>query len=430
MKYFGTDGIRGVADEFLTVSLAEELGRSMQLLQTKKIVIGLDTRDSSMRLAKGVEKGALEVGIDVAILGVCPTPLLAYASQLLQCHGIMITASHNPYQDNGLKVFFAGKKLFLEAEALLEKGLNHEVALTQTPVPGRQVHHPELIQSYLDLYQPLLKKQPWRVAFDFANGATSYLGPRLFESIFEHVEFIGIEPNGFNINKNVGSTHLEAIRKVILEKQLDFGFAFDGDGDRLLMVNSLGQEINGDNLIYIIANYLHQHHLLYQDTVVCTKMSNLGMIAALKERGIATIQTDVGDKYVIDTMDQFGYQLGGENSGHVINRQLINTGDGMLNAAYIMMILAQSKQTIDELSKGIHWYPDRLVNLKNMNRELVKHPEIVALVKQIEEELGQDGKILVRASGTEPLIRISCSARSNELVDHYIQLVQAKLQSF
>lgn len=429
MKYFGTDGIRGIADEFLSVELATRLGRSLALLPYKKLIIGMDTRDSSNRLAQGVLAGAIDVGIDTAILGVVPTPLLAYASQHYHCLGVMITASHNPYQDNGLKVFQNGKKLFLDDEATLEKGLNEPNLIVATNQKGSLFHAHEVIDSYFNLYKGLLQPSTKPIAFDFANGATSILGPQFFATYFSNIHLVGTSPDGFNINRGVGSTHLEAIKDVVLTHHCQYGFAFDGDGDRVLMVDEGGNEVNGDQMIYIIAKYLKAQNQLLHNTVVLTKMSNLGVIQALEEDGIHVIQTDVGDKYVVDAMDQQNYQLGGENSGHIINRQLINTGDGMLNAAYLLMILQTTNQTIESLSKAITWYPDKLVNLRGMDRNLVKHPEIQALVSSIEQELGKYGKILVRASGTEPLIRISCSARTNDLVEHYIDVVKQKLQS-
>lgn len=429
MKYFGTDGIRGIADEFLSVELATRLGRSLALLPYKKLIIGMDTRDSSNRLAQGVLAGAIDVGIDTAILGVVPTPLLAYASQQYHCLGVMITASHNPYQDNGLKVFQNGKKLFLDDEATLEKGLNEPNLIVATNQKGSLFHAHEVIDSYFNLYKGLLHPSTKPLAFDFANGATSILGPQFFATYFSNIHLVGTSPDGFNINRGVGSTHLEAIKDVVLTHHCQYGFAFDGDGDRVLMVDEGGNEVNGDQMIYIIAKYLKAQNQLLHNTVVLTKMSNLGVIQALEEGGIHVIQTDVGDKYVIDAMDQQNFQLGGENSGHIINRKLINTGDGMLNAAYLLMILQSTNQTIESLSKAITWYPDKLVNLRGMDRNLVKHPEIQALVSSIEQELGKYGKILVRASGTEPLIRISCSARTNDLVEHYIDVVKQKLQS-
>ncbi len=429
MKYFGTDGIRGVADEFLTVELATRLGRSLSLLSSKKLIIGMDTRDSSKRLAEGVLQGALEVGIDVALLGVVPTPLLAFASMQYQCLGVMITASHNPYQDNGLKVFQSGKKLFLDDEEALEKGLNNPKILVPASDKGQIFQANNVINDYLSLYQNLLALTQEPIAFDFANGATSLLGPTLFAKYFPNMLTIGTTPDGFNINRGVGSTHLEAVSEVVKTHHCRYGLAFDGDGDRVLMVDEQGHEINGDQLIYVIAKYLKSTNQLNHDTVVLTKMSNLGVIQALESHGIHVIQTDVGDKYVIDAMDQFDFQLGGENSGHIINRLLINTGDGMLNAAYLFMILRKTGESLSSLSQEIEWYPDRLVNLKGMNRDLVKHPEIRALVTSIEQELGKYGKILVRASGTEPLIRISCSAKTEELVNHYIDVIKQKLIS-
>jgi phosphoglucosamine mutase len=418
--YFGTDGIRGEADTFLTVELAYKVGYSLSKLSVKQVMIGQDTRESSPRLEQAIKKGALDAGINVLSLGVVPTPVLAYMSQEHQCFGVMITASHNPFQDNGIKIFRYGKKLFLEEEAILEAFLHEELLKNESITPGIVMETLDAFHDYLAIYNSFIRPTLARIVLDFANGATYQYGPKLFTSIAKNAIIVGNQPNGLNINLGVGSTHLETIKNIIIDQKLDYGFAFDGDGDRLLMVDHQGQVVDGDKLIYVIACYLKEKSILQHDTVVLTKMSNLGIIKALKDKGISVVTTDVGDKYVIDALDQADYQLGGENSGHVINRRFINTGDGLLNAAFLISIMEETKQNIQELTKAIQFFPDKLVNIRNINKELVHHPLMKKKVAEIAQLLGENGKILVRASGTEPLVRISCSAPTMEQVDTFI----------
>ncbi|MCK7484762.1 MAG: phosphoglucosamine mutase [Bacillus subtilis] len=422
-KYFGTDGIRGEAGTFLTAELATRVGESLSVLHASKVVIGMDTRESGPLLAKGIEEGALSVGVDVLHLGIVPTPVLAFVAQELKCFGVMITASHNPFQDNGIKIFDAGKKLFLNDEAQLEAVLNHQITINQPASTGKILPKIDVFPLYYQLFLPFLRKTSKRIGLDFANGATYLYGPRVFQTILDHPVILGNQPDGKNINLGVGSTHLEALQAVVRDHQLDYGFAFDGDGDRVLVVDRDLSIIDGDQLIYLIACHLKRLGQLRDNTVVLTKMSNLGIIKALERQGIAVITTDVGDKYVIDALDQFNYSIGGENSGHIINRALLNTGDGVLNAAYLIHILEDIGSDLKTLLADILMFPDRLENIRGVDRALAKHPEVIEAVATIQRTLGTNGKILVRASGTEPLLRISVSAPTIEEVNRHIQTI-------
>jgi len=427
--YFGTDGIRGEAHVVLTEELAFRLGQSLAALRAQTVVIGMDTRESGEMLTRGVNNGARSMGIDAMLLGVVPTPMLAWVSQTLECFGVMITASHNPYRDNGLKVFNAGRKLFLQDEATLEAILQGTAPLPPGNGEGVVLEGIDPWRFYWPLFLRFVRKTDLRIGLDFANGATYRYGPKIFRALADDIRTIGVEPNGVNINEGVGSTHIDALRKLVLEEHLDLGFAFDGDGDRVLAVDKDGTLIDGDQLIYFIAVHLQERGMLKDATVVLTKMSNLGILKALKQKGIKVHTVDVGDKYVIDALDANQWSIGGENSGHIINRRLLPTGDGVLNAAYIVALMEDTGRRFSDVLSEIRMYPDKLVNLKGFDRTLAKHEAVLTAVKEIQEVLGDDGKVLVRASGTEPLIRISVSAATQAVVDLHIDRLTRLIRS-
>ena len=426
MKYFGTDGIRGVAYEFLNEELAFKVGTSLSVLNIKNVVVGRDTRESGSMLAKAIIAGAKAVGLNTLYLGVVSTPMLSYISGKLGSVGIMITASHNPYQDNGIKVFKIGKKLYASEESALEDILNDVQKAPILGEHGRSIASVDPFKLYYKLYHHMHIKTSLKIGLDLANGATYAIGKRIFQKMTPYLEIIGDSPDGKNINLGVGSTHLEKLIELVQSKKLDVGFAFDGDGDRLLAIDSDGSIIDGDKLIYIIANYLKDKNRLNDTTVVLTKMSNLGIIKALSRNGIQTIQTDVGDKYVLEALETNNYTLGGENSGHVINRYLLNTGDGVLNAVLLVKIMKETKKSLRELCGDVTLYPDKLVNLRDIDKSLIKEPSVIETVEKMKLALGEEGLVLVRASGTEPLIRISVQAKTNDMVDSTIEtIVQA-----
>ncbi|MFA5380562.1 MAG: hypothetical protein WC296_01295 [Candidatus Izemoplasmatales bacterium] len=416
MKYFGTDGIRGKVHDFINFDLAYRVGQSLASLNVPIVIIGKDTRESGTLLADGIASGAKSVGINVCDIGIVSTPLLSYVSGRLQAIGVMITASHNPYTDNGIKVFCLGKKLFSKQEQLLEDYLSGVVTVIITN-SGIDLAVVRAFDMYLDLFSPIMVKTSMKIVIDCANGSNYRIAPSIFSRITDKLIITGANPNGQNINLDVGSTHLDNIINLIIKNEFDYGFAFDGDGDRLIVVDGNGRIFDGDMLIYITAIYLKQHNALKDSTVVLTKMSNLGIIKAFKMHGINPILTDVGDKFVLEAMENGDYTLGGENSGHIINRTLLNTGDGALNAAYLVKIMEETGMSLAELSKDVIMYPDKMVNLKNVNKQLLNHPDLVTLVDEWKLRLGDKGKILVRASGTEPLVRISVSAESVEILE-------------
>lgn len=427
-KYFGTDGIRGKAYDFLTYDLAFALGKSLIVLQNPQLVVGRDTRESGVMLSEGVINGAKLSGLDTLDLGVVSTPMLSAISGHLGAVGVMITASHNPFQDNGLKVFNCGEKIFIELENEIETMMDNPSLTPHAEHVGKSLPNIDPFDYYLSLYQGMLNRCDYRIALDLANGATYLSGPKVFSHIAKELGVIASEPDGKNINLNVGSTHPEMLSHYIKQNHYDFGFTFDGDGDRILMVNRDGKVFDGDLLIYIIALYLKQKSLLKDNTVVLTKMSNLGIIKALNSKDIQVVLTDIGDKYVLDCMNREHYTLGGENSGHIINSLLLNTGDGVLNAAFIVKILSEWKTTIDQLTKDVIIYPDKLVNVRNIDKSILGNVTIQNIIAKVTEELGNNGKVLVRASGTEPLIRVSVSAPTMEIVDDCIHQIVSALE--
>ncbi len=416
-RYFGTDGIRGPVGGFLNEDLAFRLGRSLRTLSCKTVTIGRDTRESGPALAAAVMRGSLEAGLDVIDLGIVSTPLLSYACGRSGSIGVMITASHNPFTDNGLKVFLKGKKLFEHEESALEDDI---AGLTSAAAParfGRILPPIDALALYAELVRPVIVPSRLRIALDCANGATHRIAPRFFAETGATLILTGVAPDGKNINLGVGSTHIDHLRDLVVAERCDAGFAFDGDGDRLIAVGKNGEIYDGDMLVYVVAVALKRRALLNHATVALTKMSNLGLLKALERQGIKTVQTDVGDKYVLEAMETSDYTLGGENSGHIIDRHLLNTGDGVLNALHILSIMTAADAGLDVLTQDVHLYPDRLVNLRGIDKTLAKHPAVLAKAADVASRLGADGKVLVRASGTEPLIRVSVSAPTIGQVD-------------
>lgn len=426
MKYFGTDGIRGKAYIDINEEIAYKVGRSLELLEEKLVVIGRDTRVSGNMIVNAIKKGALEAGLEVLDLEVVPTPLLAYFSILNDCHGVMVTASHNPYQDNGIKVFNRGRKTTINEEEKIEAVIDGQIKFEHNNV-GKILDYFNPLPVYIDLYKDFLCTTKMNIILDLANGATVKSAKYIFSKINSLVTYVGDQPDGKNINFNVGSTHIDHLAKKVIEGSYDVGFSFDGDGDRVLAVDKTGKIIDGDLLIYVIACYLQEKDALNNNLVVLSKMSNLGIIHALEARGIRVIQTDVGDKYIVEALTNFDGVLGGENSGHIINRNLFISGDGVLNAAFIVKILEEKKATLNELLEDVSMFPDKLVNLRDIDKTIVSDPEMVSIVDYYRNKLGDQGKVLVRASGTEALIRISCSAKTEQEVDEIIQVLINKI---
>jgi len=423
-KYFGTDGIRGRFGLELNAALAFKVGQSLKkVLGTSRLVIGIDTRESSVELMYAAASGARSVGVDVMLAGVVPTPLISHYTKTKQIEGIMITASHNPYTDNGIKVFHKGNKLLLEEELLIEEFIDGDREFTVDRI-GSIVNGDEVIDLYADLIDSLeLDEIDLKVGYDSANGANHNLAKAVFDQLIPESYQIGAEPNGKNINDGVGSTHLDSIEKLVKSRKLDIGLSFDGDGDRILVVNSEGTVVDGDKLIYIIAKYLKDNGKLNKDTVVLTKMSNLGIIKAFENQGIKVELTDVGDKYVLECMNDNNYSIGGENSGHIILRDYINTGDGLLVGSYLLKILNETGKTIDELTEDINMWPQDMVNIRTFNKEILNDERVVNVIEEVKNKLKDDGKVLVRASGTEPLVRVTLSCETQKELDEHMDKI-------
>ncbi len=429
-KYFGTDGIRGRFGVELSASLAFKVGQSLKKsLGISRLVIGIDTRESSTELMYGVASGAQSVGVNVMLAGVVSTPLISAYSKEKGIAGVMITASHNPYQDNGIKVFHKGNKLTQIEELAIETFVDGNREFTVDKV-GTIFQSDEVYDLYMDIIDQLeLDMMDFVVGIDSANGANHLIAKAVFEQVCPNYVQIGNEPDGKNINLNVGSTHLEAITNLVKEQSLDLGISFDGDGDRVLFVDNNLNVIDGDLIIYIIAGYLKQKGLLKKDTVVLTSMSNLGIIKALNRQSIQVVLTDVGDKYVLEAMNENDYSLGGENSGHIILKDYINTGDGLLVSLFVLKILYETNLSFSELLQDVTMYPQQMVNIRTYNKDILQDQRVLDVIQETKDVFLDDGKVLVRASGTEPLIRVTLSCEKQEDLDFYMNKIVSVIET-
>lgn len=425
MKYFGTDGIRQKAKAFLENQFAQKVGMTLPCLGNAHLIIAQDSRESSEAIKQMLVMGAKAKGMRVYDLGMLPTPVLAFLSATYETLGVMITASHNPYQDNGIKILKNGYKLKQEEEMQIEQMIDSNHFNIECTLPKEKEIS---ILPYVEKYRKLQLSSQLKVGFDVANGAGSIFVPSLVKQFVKTAQFIHVQPDGRNINEQCGSTHLDSIRAFVKAKNLDIGFALDGDGDRVLVVDKEGRVYDGDAMIYIFANYLKQIGKLKKQSVVLSIMSNLGVIQALKKDGIQVISTPVGDKYIMDTLEKDNLTLGGEASGHVINKYLLNSGDGTLNALFLLKIVQESGKSLAELTQKIVSYPEKLVNLKNMDRAILQKINVKSTILQYQTELGDDARIIVRASGTEPLIRVSICAKEQQIVDSYIDKIVTLLR--
>ncbi|MCA1066293.1 phosphoglucosamine mutase [Rossellomorea sp. AcN35-11] len=437
-KYFGTDGVRGVANTELTPELAFKLGRFGGYVLTKdatrpKILIGRDTRISGHMLEGALVAGLLSIGAEVMRLGVISTPGVAYLTKALGAQaGVMISASHNPVGDNGIKFFGPdGFKLSDDQENEIE-GLLDQTD-DQLPRPtgadlGQVSDYFEGGQKYLQYLKQSVDEDfdGLHIALDCAHGATSALATHLFADLDADISTMGASPNGLNINDGVGSTHPEALAEMVKEKGADLGLAFDGDGDRIIAIDEHGQIVDGDQIMYICGKYLKSQGQLKQSTVVSTVMSNLGFHKGLEENGIQSIQTSVGDRYVVEEMKKHGYTLGGEQSGHIIFLDYNTTGDGLLTGIQLVNIMKMTGKSLSELAGEMQKFPQKLVNVRVTDKHHVTDNETVKqVIQKVEEEMNGNGRILVRPSGTEPLVRVMAEAPTEELCDRYVnEIVQ------
>ena len=437
-KYFGTDGVRGEANVELTPELAFKLGRfggyvlSQHATEAPKVLVGRDTRISGEMLEAALIAGLLSVGIHVYKLGVLATPAVAYLVKTEGASaGVMISASHNPALDNGIKFFGGdGFKLDDEKEAEIEALLDASEDTLPRPSAeglGTVVDYPEGLRKYeaylVSTGTPL---EGMKVALDTANGAASTSARQIFADLGAQITVIGETPDGLNINLNVGSTHPESLQELVKESQSAIGLAFDGDSDRLIAVDENGEIVDGDKIMYIIGKYLSEKGQLVQNTIVTTVMSNLGFHKALDREGINKAVTAVGDRYVVEEMRKSGYNLGGEQSGHVILMDYNTTGDGQLSAVQLTKIMQETGMSLSQLASEVTIYPQKLVNIRvenTMKDKAMEVPAIKAIIDKMEEEMAGNGRILVRPSGTEPLLRVMAEAPTTEEVDYYVDTI-------
>ena len=427
MKYFGTDGFRGKANEGLNVEHAYLIGRyvgwyyGLRLGRKARIVLGKDTRRSSYMFESALVSGLVASGADAYMLHVIPTPGVCYevVDGGFDC-GIMVSASHNPYYDNGIKlVNSGGYKMeeegldqiedFIDGKVEVPLATGDAIGCTVDYMQGRNRYIAHLIAS------ANFSLQGFKVGLDCANGAASSVAKPVFDALGADVYVINNVPNGFNINVNAGSTHIENLQSFVVRNGLDVGFAYDGDADRCIAVDENGHVVDGDLILYVCGRYMAKYGRLVKDTVVPTVMTNFGLIKALEEVGIQAVATDVGDKYVYACMRENGYTLGGEQSGHIIFGDLETTGDGIMTSLRVMEAVRVEKETLSTLTRPVKLYPQRLVNVPVIDKHAaMQAPEVLAAVDKANEALGGIGRVFVRASGTEELVRVLSEAPDEE----------------
>ena len=442
-KYFGTDGFRGEANVNLMPEHAYRVGRFLGWYFRKegqecRIIIGKDTRRSGYMLEYALSAGVTASGANAYLLHVTTTPSVSYIarSERFDC-GIMISASHNPFYDNGIKLLNGkGEKMeqsiIDKIEAYLDSPEEELPRATKDQI-GRTIDYTEGRNRYMGylISQAVYSLRGLKIGLDCANGSAYRIAPGIFNALGAETHVMNDDPDGANINRDCGSTHLEGLQKFVVENQLDMGFAFDGDADRCLAVDEKGSVINGDLILYIYGRYMKERGKLLNNTIVTTVMSNLGLYKALDEIGVNYVQTAVGDKYVYEEMMNHGHRIGGEQSGHIIFSKYANTGDGILTALKLVQVVLDRKQTLSQLAEPVKIYPQVLKNVRVTDKTQAQNdPEVKAAVAKAAEELGDSGRILLRESGTEPLVRVMVEAESTEtcerIVDEIIDLIKAR----
>ena len=433
-KYFGTDGFRGEVNRVLTTEHAWRIGRFLGHRfggeHRARVVIGKDTRRSSYTLEYALVAGLTASGADAHILHVTTTPCVSFVTRTegFDC-GIMISASHNPYYDNGIKLFDRnGEKMDDATLSFLERYLDGEgeVPFATGESIGVAIDHVEARSRYVGYLISLatVSYRGMKVGLDCANGSAWSMAKNVFDALGATTYVINNTPDGTNINRNCGSTHIEALQRLVVEKGLDVGFAFDGDADRCLAVDDQGCVVDGDAILYVMGRYMREKGMLDRNTVVTTVMSNFGLYRAFDELGISYEKTAVGDKYVYECMSQNGYRLGGEQSGHIIFSKYANTGDGILTAIHLMELICSGERSLHKLTQGFHVFPQVLQNVRVSDKEAaMKDGAVLAAVQRAADELGASGRVLVRASGTEPLVRVMAEAETEEICRKHVDAV-------
>ena len=432
-KYFGTDGIRGRVGEYpVTADFMLKLGWAAGTVLTrhtegkKRVLIGKDTRVSGYMFESALEAGLIAAGVDVDMVGPMPTPAIAYLTRTFRAAaGIVISASHNPVEDNGIKFFAAdGYKLPDEVELEIEALMDEPLTTNSSHHLGKARRLSDATGRYIEFCKGTLPAgfdlTGLKVVVDCANGATYHAGPRVFKELGAKTIAMGNAPNGFNINEQCGSTHMDGLQQAVIEEQADFGVAFDGDGDRVLFVDGNGDIVDGDELIYIIAQ--HRRSKGNCRGVAGTQMSNLGLELALKDMGIPFERTKVGDRYVVEALKANNWELGGEASGHVLCSDLNSTGDGIVAALQVVLALAESGRTLAELKTGMSKFPQTMINVRLSQKvDISGNQTINDAVTAAETELAGRGRVLLRPSGTEPLIRVMVEGEDQQLVNKLVQ---------
>lgn len=434
-KYFGTDGIRGKVGESainpeFVMKLGYAAGKVLAGHGTNKVLIGKDTRISGYMLESALEAGLSAAGINIGLLGPMPTPAIAYLTKTFRSEaGIVISASHNPYYDNGIKFFSStGHKLDDTIELAIEAQLELPMVCVDSDKLGKATRINDAAGRYIEYckgtFPSELSLKGLKIVVDCAHGATYHIAPDVLAELGAEVIEIGTSPNGININHQVGATSMRAAVEAVKEHKADIGFALDGDGDRIMMVDEKGNVIDGDQIIFIIAREAMKNGQL-QGGVVGTKMSNLGMEVALEKLGIPFARANVGDRYVMEMLLEKGWKIGGENSGHVLNLSLASTGDGIVAGLQVIAAMLRSNMKLSVLNSGFTRFPQRLINVKfaDPSKNPLECDEVKGIVIQAEEEMGDAGRVLLRKSGTEPLIRVMVEAIDKGLSDFWAEKI-------
>ncbi|KZN47931.1 phosphoglucosamine mutase [Pseudoalteromonas luteoviolacea] len=439
-KYFGTDGVRGLVGEFpITPEFALKLGwaagKVLSKSGTKKVIIGKDTRISGYLLETSLEAGLIAAGIDVVLLGPMPTPAVAYLTQTFRAEaGIVISASHNPYHDNGIKFFSGnGKKLADDVELEIEAMLDEPMTCVTSESLGKARRLDSASGRYIEFCKSQFPKElsleGIKIVLDCANGATYHIAPSVMQELGAEVIATACEPDGVNINAECGATHVDALKRQVLEHKADVGIAYDGDGDRVMMVDHNGRVFDGDDIVYIAALQAKFNGTL-KGGVVGTVMSNMGLENALKAQDIPFLRSKVGDRYVLELLAKEGWNIGGESSGHVLNLDLIATGDGIISSLQVLAAMVAQNKTLKDLGAGFTKYPMNMINVRYAKgTDPVAHETVQEVVKLVEEKLDGKGRVLLRKSGTEPVVRVMVEAEQEKQVMDFSQQIAEVVES-
>ncbi|HKK15620.1 MAG TPA: phosphoglucosamine mutase [Gammaproteobacteria bacterium] len=437
-KYFGTDGIRGtvgqppITPDFV-MKLGWAAGRILAAHGKGPVLIGKDTRISGYMFESALEAGLSAAGVDIGLLGPIPTPGIAYLTQNTRAQaGIVISASHNPYQDNGIKFFCnEGRKLPDDIELAIEREMEKPLEVVDSAQLGKARRITDAPRRYIEFCKsrisPPLDLNGLKLIIDCANGATYHIAPSVFEELGAVIETIGTTPDGLNINREIGSTYPDKLRQIVIDSGADAGIAFDGDGDRLVMVDNTGTVVDGDDVLYIIA--MHNSADL-RGGVVGTLMSNLALEQALQEKNLDFFRARVGDRYIMEMLLEKNLCLGGETSGHIINLAKSSTGDGIISALQVLEVMATTAHSLSDLHSGLKKYPQKMINIRiTDNVDLFQLDGIPDMIKEAEDELGDHGRILIRTSGTEPLIRVMVEGEDETSVERLVNQLSSEIES-